>query len=163
MKTLITGMSGTGKSAIIAELVGTGHLALDLDENGFSRWMPCDGNPTGANSGHDWVWNEERLDEQLRQDIDKPLFLAGCAPNMGRFVPRFDRIILLSAPAEILLSRVSARSSNDYGKTSAEADRIVENLQEVEPRLRRIATHEVDASKALTDVVSAVLRAADWR
>lgn len=159
MKMLITGMSGTGKSAVVAELMGAGHLAFDLDEDGFSRWMPYGGNPTGANPGHDWVWNEERLEERLRQDADRPLFLAGCAPNMGRFVPRFDRIVLLSAPAEILLARVRSRSSNDYGKTPAEADRIVENLKEVEPHLRRIATHEVDANRPIANVVSAVLNA----
>ncbi|MEL6596880.1 MAG: AAA family ATPase [Pseudomonadota bacterium] len=159
MKVLITGMSGTGKSTIVVELAGAGYVALDLDEDGFSKWMPCDGNPTGANPGYDWVWNEERLDDRLRQNSDIPVFLAGCAPNMGRYVQQFDRVVLLTAPVEVLLNRVRSRSGNDYGKTTEEADRIVANKNEVEPLLRRIATHEVDASKPLADVVNAIVDA----
>lgn len=159
MKVLVTGMSGAGKSSVIATLASAGHRAFDLDDNGFSEWVPCDGDPTGANPGHDWLWNEKRIDDQLRRCPDGALFLAGCAPNMGKFVPQFDRIILLSASAEVLLSRIESRSNNNYGKAPAEVRQIVENLREVEPRLRRIATLEVDASKPLAHVVAEVLKA----
>ncbi|MEO1678680.1 MAG: hypothetical protein AAFU80_11045 [Pseudomonadota bacterium] len=49
MIALITGMSGTGKSTVISELARQGHRALDLDQDGWSRWAPCEGDPTGAN------------------------------------------------------------------------------------------------------------------
>ena len=98
MKVLITGMSGTGKSTVIKALAKAGERAVDLDADGWSEWAPCEGNPTGVKSGHDWVWNEDRLYELLTAVIDERLFVAGCAPNMGRFTPLFDRVILLNAP-----------------------------------------------------------------
>lgn len=158
MKVLITGMSGTGKSSTIAALAASGYRAIDLDEDGWSGWEPCGGDPTGANPGHDWLWDEARLERLLDDEEVAPLFVAGCAPNMGRFVPRFDRIVLLRAPTDILLDRVRTRTGNDYGKASHEAQRIVENTREVEPLLRRIATHELDTARPIGDVLRAVLR-----
>jgi predicted ATPase len=37
-KVLITGMSGTGKSTVLAELAQRGFRAVDPDEPGWSRW-----------------------------------------------------------------------------------------------------------------------------
>lgn len=161
MKVLITGMSGTGKSTVVEALAKAGWRAVDLDVNGWSNWVPCEGNPTGAELGYDWMWDEAKLFELLAEATDEPLFLAGCAPNMGLFTPLFDRIILLSAPAETLLARVAVRTNNSYGKTLAEAERIVANLEEVEPLLRRIATREIDANQSLEIVLDAVVSAAD--
>lgn len=121
--------------------------------------MPSDGDPTGAKPGHDWLWDEGRIDRLLHMHSDGPLFAAGCAPNMGTIVPRFDRIVLLHAPIDIILTRVRQRTGNGYGKAACEAARIVENTREVEPRLRRIATHEFDATAPLDAVVGIVLRA----
>lgn len=161
MKVLVTGMSGTGKSTVIEALAKAGQRAVDLDADGWSVWAPCEGDPTGAKPGHDWVWNEDRLSELLAEPTDEPLLVAGCAPNMGRFTPLFDRIILLSAPAETLLERVATRMNNPYGKTPAEVERIVANLEEIEPLLRRIATHEVDASQSPNVILDAVMLVAN--
>ncbi len=60
-RVLITGMSGTGKSAAVAELVARGYNAVDLDSDEWSEWVPVDGNPTGANPGHDWMWREDSV------------------------------------------------------------------------------------------------------
>jgi dephospho-CoA kinase len=36
---LITGMSGTGKSAVIVELMRRGYRAIDLDTPEWSHWI----------------------------------------------------------------------------------------------------------------------------
>ncbi|WP_220198842.1 hypothetical protein [Ktedonospora formicarum] len=36
---LLTGMSGTGKSAIICELAARGYKAVDVDSDEFSQWQ----------------------------------------------------------------------------------------------------------------------------
>ena len=154
MNVLITGMSGTGKSSVIIALRDAGHRAIDLDEGGWSGWIPSDGNPTGAKPGHDWLWDETRLKALLAEDHDTPLFVAGCAPNMGQFIQDFEVIVLLSAPLSTLLKRLRRRSGNTYGKAPREVAQIEMNHREIEPRLRRIATHEFDASRALPNVVS---------
>ena len=120
--------SGTGKSTVVEALSKAGWRAVDLDANGWSNWVPCEGDPSGAKFGYDWMWDETRLFELLAEATDEPLFLAGCAPNISVFTPLLDRIIVLSAPAETLLARIAARTNIPYGKTTAEAERIAANL-----------------------------------
>ena len=55
---LLTGMSGTGKSSVIAELRKRGYQAVDMDEPGWSEYAP-DG---------EWFWREDRV-----QEPDAPL------------------------------------------------------------------------------------------
>ncbi len=157
VRTLITGMSGTGKSTAIAALTASDHKAIDLDIDGWSEWVPAEGDPTGGNPGYDWLWNECNLTTLLANCPDEPLFVSGCAPNMGKFTPRFDHIVLLSAPIDVILNRVASRTNNDYGKCGNEAAQIVANLKEFEPRLRAIATCEIDTSLPLEEVLLRIL------
>jgi hypothetical protein len=48
------------------------------------------------------------------------LFVAGCKTNQGKFYSQFDHIALLSAPADVLLARIAARTGNPYGKHPGE-------------------------------------------
>lgn len=151
-------MSGTGKSSVISELAGLGHRAIDLDDPVWSRWVDHEGDPTGAMAGKDWVWREEAVSALLAEDDGEPLFASGCASNMGPFLAHFDHVVLLSAPAALLLERLASRRGNPYGKLPGEAAAVLENLRTVEPLLRRVADHEIDTRAPLAEVVEAVLR-----
>ncbi|MDT8307701.1 MAG: hypothetical protein RRC07_17335, partial [Anaerolineae bacterium] len=86
------------------------------------------------------------------------LFVAGTAINQGKFHVQFDYIILLSAPAEVIVERLVQRRNNPYGSTPRTLARVLEHLETVEPLLRRAAGHEIDASAPVEEVVAAVLR-----
>jgi hypothetical protein len=101
---------------------------------------------------------EERIDDLLGRHEDGVLFLAGCVANQGRFGSRYDAVVLLSAPADVILERVAGRDTNDYGKTGEERDFILRDGAMVEPLLRRGATAEIDARAPLADVVTALER-----
>jgi dephospho-CoA kinase len=45
------------------------------------------------------------------------------------------------------------RTTNSYGKSAEQRELILQHLSEVEPRLRRTCTHEIDATQPLADVV----------
>ena len=94
------------------------------------------------------------MSDLLRSHVGKSLFVAGCKTNQGRFYVEFDHVVLLSAPVNLLFTRIAARSDNPYGKTSAEQQLILRYVEEVEPLLRSSATIEIDASAPLEDVVS---------
>ncbi len=79
--------------------------------------------------------------------------MSGAVSNQGRCYDRFDAVVLLSAPAEVLESRISSRTTNDYGKSPGERRLILDHLHEVEPLLRPTCTHELDATQPLADVV----------
>jgi hypothetical protein len=70
------------------------------------------------------------------------------------FYDRFDAVVLLSAPADVILDRVARRTTNNYGKTPLERAMILADLVEVEPLLREGCTHELDASRRLADIIA---------
>jgi dephospho-CoA kinase len=143
-KILLTGMSGSGKSTALAELERRGFAVVDTDEGDWTVW-------SDAEDGY--LWREERLRELLAREHGSILFVSGTVSNQGRFYPRFDAIVLLSAPADVLLRRLATRTTNDYGKSRDERDVILRDLAEVEPRLRATCTHELDATQPIDVVV----------
>lgn len=149
-RVLITGMSGTGKSTLVAALAALGYGAVDTD------YGYCHTGPDG-----EWVWREDLIQARLSTDDTDVLFVAGAASNQGRFYPQFDRIILLSAPAEVIVERLASRTNNPFGKTAEERARVLSDLATIEPLLRRSAHQEIDTRQPLEAVVSAVLRAID--
>ncbi len=153
MLVLITGMSGVGKSSVIAALAARGHRAVDTDYGDYREWVTdADGNP-------DWVWREDRIRALLDSaGDDGVLFVSGTVSNQGAFYPRFDRVILLTAPTDVILARVAGRTNNPYGKAADERARILGHIETVEPLLRRRATAEIDASMPLDAVVETILR-----
>jgi shikimate kinase len=143
-------MSGTGKSSVVRELVARGYKAVDTDD-GWSEPTP-DGRQR---------WREDAIAELLDTEDADVLFVAGCEENQAQFNPRFDHIVLLSAPVETLLERLARRTDNPYGKTPEELRRVLEDVETVEPLLRRAADHEVRTTAPLDDVVENVLRLVD--
>jgi len=161
---LLTGMSGTGKSTVTGELVTRGFKAVDADSDEFSEWVESIGDSDAfgppVEAGRDWVWREDRIQDLLSAEDADVLFVSGCAENMGKFLPQFDLIILLSAPAGVLIERLRTRTNNSYGKRPGEVDRVLDLVETVEPLLRRAARYEIDTSAPLEDVVATLLRLA---
>jgi shikimate kinase len=108
--------------------------------------------------GSDWVWREERIQDLLSTKDTEVLFLSGCAENMPKFFPQFDHIVLLSAPADVIVRRLRSRTTNPYGKHPDEISRVLGLVESVEPLLRRVAGHEIDTSAPLEEVVATLLR-----
>jgi hypothetical protein len=96
----------------------------------------------------------------LDDERGEVLVVTGCAPNMRSFLPRFDHVILLSAPVEVLVDRLNSRTGDDYGTHPDQVERVVGFVQTVEPLLRRIAGHEIVTSGRLEDVVATVIEIA---
>lgn len=161
---LVTGMSGTGKSSAIGALAARGYWAVDADSDEYSEWA-ASGSDAGVGAatveaGRDWIWREDRMQTLLSTEGADLLFVGGCAENMGQFLPRFDHVVLLSAPAAVIVERLATRTTNAYGKRPEEVARVLGLVETVEPLLRRIAGHEIDTSAPLDEVVATLLRIA---
>jgi shikimate kinase len=152
-KILVTGMSGTGKSSALAELGRHGFRVVDTDEPGWREYRehaePADDLHRG-----EFHWIEARMTALLSSDDPRTLFVGGGVRNQSVFYDRFDAVVLLSAPADVLLDRVARRTTNPYGKNPLERAEILDDLANVEPLLRATCTHALDASRPLEAVVA---------
>jgi len=142
-------MSGTGKTTALEELGRRGYRVVETDEPGWKEWR--DGEE---------VWQEQKIADLLAVDDPRTLYVSGCVANQGRFYDRFDAVVLLSAPAAVLLGRIESRTSNDFGKHPAEREQILGDLAGVEPLLRKTATHELDATRPVEEIVGELIRIA---
>lgn len=142
-RVLVTGMSGTGKSTLLAELSARGLRTVDTDYDG---WVLGD-----------LLWNEERMAALL--EVEDSVVVSGTVENQGGFYDRFDHVVLLSAPVEVLIKRVRTRSNNPYGHTKEERQEIRKHVAEVEPLLRRGTSIELDGRlpiATLADIIESL-------
>jgi hypothetical protein len=100
-------------------------------------------------------WREDAVQQLLDADV---LFLTGCDDSQVAFYDQFDHIILLTAPADVILERVAIRTTNGYGKAPEEIRRVLDDLATVEPLLRQAAHHEVSSKVPVDEVATTVLR-----
>lgn len=147
MRILITGMSGVGKSTVVQALRGLGFVAIDMDEPG---WASCD------EFGHQ-RWDVLRLQEFMGRHLSEPLFVSGCSEDQVALYQQFSKIILLTAPKSVIIQRLACRTGNSYGKQQAELGEVMRNLDEIEPFLRKSATHEIVTTQPINAVVEAIL------
>ncbi|MFF3227983.1 AAA family ATPase [Nocardia suismassiliense] len=147
---LVTGMSGTGKSTALNHLAHRGYSVVDTDYGGWIENLPL---PDGA--GAEPHWREDRIDALLtrHEGSGVPLFIAGTVINQEVFYPRFAEIVLLSAPLPVILTRITTRTTNPFGKTPEERAQIAADTAEIEPLLRAGATVEIDTRTPVVQVV----------
>jgi dephospho-CoA kinase len=139
---LVTGMSGVGKSTALTELARRGFITVDTDNGPWIHVI--DG---------ERLWREPLIDELLGRPRAAPLFVQGTVANQGRFYDRFDAVVLLSAPIDVVFHRLGRRTNNPFGKTEEERQRIAGDIAEVEPLLREAASHGIDTTCPVSEVV----------
>ena len=96
---------------------------------------------------------EDRIRELLARERGRTIYVSGTVSNQGRFYPQFDAVVLLSAPADVLLRRIAFRTTSDFGKDDQEREAILRDLAEAESLLRETCTHEIDATQPIAIVV----------
>jgi dephospho-CoA kinase len=142
---LVTGMSGAGKTTVLDELRRRGHRTVDTDELG---WVLPDG-----------TWDEPRMAGLLAHHSD--VVVSGTVENQGRFYDRFEHVVLLSAPVEVLLERVRTRTNNPYGRLEHQRAEIVHYVQTVEPLLRAGSTLELDGRRPVAELADVLEKLLD--
>jgi hypothetical protein len=170
---LVTGISGSGKSAVCVELQQRGHEAHDMDLEGNAAWVHRrSGTPVPLSDvadpsvrsaawleEHDWKLVPSRVEGLARQAGDRTVFLCGMASNQDDLSHLFSHVICLSVDEHTLRDRVATRTSNDFGKTSHELAAVLGWRDVVQEAYRQGGATMIDATLPLTTVVDAVLAA----
>lgn len=144
-RVLITGMSGTGKSTLLGELAARGYRTVDTDHDGWTN-------------GRGGPWHVDRVTALL--SAESTVAISGTSENQELFYDRFEHVVLLTAPVDVLIERVSARTNNPYGHTAEQQREIRGYVADVEPLLRQSATLELDARlppSQLADIIAQLL------
>ena len=139
-------MSGAGKSSVVAELRQRGYDAHDVDA-GLTHLDPTD---------ERWHWDVPGV-QALLDAADDLVLIAGCSEEQRAWA--WDLRILLTAPADVLLSRVATRPGPGFGKSTDERALVLADIAEVEPLLLASADVVLDTRRPLPEVVDAVLLA----
>lgn len=167
-KIYITGVSGTGKSTLAAELNKRGIVAFDVDAvPGLCHWQNKETKEkaTDYNYGadkawlgaHDWVADEEQL-SKLLEKADTVVVL-GITSNQEGYFHLFDRVFLLHCSPEVFLSRIDARTNNDFGKGKSEQEHILSWHKNFEKRLIDKGVVPIHAEQPIEMIADLILEA----
>ena len=155
---LVEGVSGTGKTAVCAELVRRGYDAIHGDRELAYRGDPVTGEPSDEGGHHHHLWEVGRV-RALVSDRTSPLtFFCGGSRNFPAFIDLFDETFVLEVDHDTLIRRLEQRPPGEWGSKQSERELI----------LRLHATREdvpaagivIDATSPLAEVVDVILRAA---
>lgn len=169
----VTGVSGTGKSAVSRRLAARGHHAVSTDSlPGLCGWVDEQGNPAQLPPHpelawlhcHHWVWHPAVLDEALdrwRERGAPVLFLCGNAANSLSLAGRFDRRVMLHIDRPTMLARLDDPArGNEFGRIGESRRFMLDHFEEWQRELVRNVDVVVDATGDLDAVVEQVQRAA---
>src|SRR3989344_6955402 len=133
----VTGIAGTGKSAVAKELKKFNFDIIDIGSvAGLCHWRHRETKReakymTGVGKewldAHEWICNEDMLKSLLDKDSEKnSVVVVGIAANQQDFFHLFDCVFLLHCSEGTLIKRLNTRDEgNNFGKDASEQEQIL--------------------------------------
>lgn len=165
-KVLITGMGGTGKSAVCDALIERGFQAFDADKvAGLARWedkkthqpISVDHTKFVDYTKVDWAWSKTVLQQLL--NTEGTIFVCGSASNSWDFFDEFDAVGVLTLPESTHRHRLETRSSS-YGKDPQTIQWILDTQPKVVQYATDLGAVTIDASGTIDATVKQAIRLA---
>lgn len=169
----ITGLAGSGKSAVRRELKARGYKAPGVDEEGYGEWID---RKTGEVipfphhdkklDFHDWYRRHEwelsatkiaRLKRRAAKQ-EAPVFLCGSASGEDKVWHLFDKVIALIIDEDTLRHRLATRTNNQFGKAPEELAIELRLHETYEDTMKKRGALMIDATRPLAEVVDEIVR-----
>ncbi len=160
MKYVITGVLGSGKSAIGRLLKDEGYKVIDVDyEPGLAEWVDkktgepirsSKNNPPEWYETHDWVWNRDKLKQLLNDSSHNSIFICGITSNQTENLDLFDKIFLLKANELVLRDRLANRGDQNINQ-------VFDWQNSFEDEMIKHGAVVIDANKSLDEVYSQII------
>jgi hypothetical protein len=167
----VTGLSGTGKSAVLSELRARGYHARGVDEDGFAEWINNGSGLVDRMPEHDpdfdfhewyrshhWVLSARRIEQLSRvaARVGQPVFLCGVADRDDAVWHLFDKVVALVADLPTIERRIAGRE-NAFGQTAEEFADILCWYDGYEATYRELGAVIIDATRPLGEVVDQIV------
>src|SRR5690349_7180271 len=164
---LISGVSGSGKTAVCTELQRRGYQAIDGDNELAYQGDPDTGQPTaGLKHEHSatfisehHIWDVEKVNAIVADQYEAVTFFCGGSKNSSKYIDLFDGVFVLEVDLETSLRRIAERVAldpTDWGGTPEERE-ITVRMYHSKAALPQNGTI-VDATASLARVVDEILR-----
>jgi adenylate kinase family enzyme len=166
----VTGIAGSGKSALTHNLRERGFEAYDTDDDALSRWQHI---KTGYIHPKSSVKSHQRTDEFLRQHRwnvprefvvelaqkaeSKPVFMCGVADNAAELSDLFRKVFALVIDDTTLEQRLLTRTNNDWGKQPHELAVSLRSNQRANELYEKLGYIIIDACRPQTVVLDDIL------
>ncbi len=154
---LIEGISGTGKSAVCAELDKRGYKALEADEVFGYYGDPKTGLPTNEEHQLNWIWDKNKISAELGNKTHT-IFVCGGAMNQNDFTHYFEKIFTLYLDDITLKDRLLNRTNNDFGKNPEDLTRQLDWNKGAVSYAKQRGTILIDATQPINQVVDVILK-----
>ena len=168
-KIYITGISGTGKTAISKELEKRGFYTISIDEvPNLCIWVNKETKEKVTYEvelnkefidTHDWVCDVEYLHKLIEQGSGS-IFVLGLASNQNDFMDIFDKTLLLQCKPETFISRIENRTDNDFGKDKTAQEVILDWYQKFENNMLKKGATSISVEQPLDKVVDEIIKQA---
>jgi hypothetical protein len=161
---LVTGVSGSGKSAVSRELARRGHTAVDGDAS-LADWVDSAGRvvdrPEAADAdlyaNHAWQWDSAPLARLAEDRGGERVFVCGNAANDGDVLHLFEVMVLRWVDEHTMLRRVADPDrDSDFGRNPVEREQLIRYRPRTHARWMAAGAVIIDATRALTDVVDEI-------
>lgn len=171
MLIFVTGVAGSGKSALCGELASRGVAAHDADD-GISRHVSIAGGaevqaPPRALQDQEWVTlHEFRFDLDRVRDLasqatpSDPVVLLGAAYGDDEVTAMADRSWYLDLDEGELRRRLASRTPGSYGQAPHELDAILAWHAAAAGRYESLGAQRLDATRPVAELADEILAAA---
>ena len=164
----VTGISGSGKSAVYNELKKRDYQVYGIDEDKLAGWY---NNTTGAVEGYrkpedrteEWRRQvtykipRQRIESIAKDSKDQTMFLCGVAENDTELWNLFSKVFALTVDDNTLEHRITTRTSNDFGKLPHELAGILKWNKDYVEGYQQLGAVMIDATQPIEKVVDDIL------
>lgn len=166
-KIFITGVSGTGKSAVAHILNSKGIFAISIDETpGLCSWKnKVTGEVVNFEAElnkefiekYDWICDEEILYKLINTN-QQTVVVVGIASNQNNFLNSFDKILLLQCKPETFIQRMINRKDNNFGKDKSAQEHILSFYKKFENDLLDRGAISINSENPIDEVVDNIIK-----
>jgi shikimate kinase len=169
----ITGVPGSGKSTVCAELQACGYASVDADD-AIGAWVVRETGETLQSppafeartpefyEQHDWRYQADKAERLAASYATMACFMGGCGGGEDEISHLFAKAFFLHVGADELRHRLLTRTNGPFANAShavraAQVERVLPRLAALEETWLRHGFEMVSSMQPLTDVVEDIL------